>query len=344
MSYKERIGYLVAMLLSGILFIIPSEVSASGLGYAVKAVIPENQIDQKQTYFDLLMKPGETQKIQLEVVSSSNEELFLEITPNIATTNQNGELEYSISPENLDSTLKKPITKLLSGKQSVILKPKETKIVTFQLTMPEESFRGKIVGAFNISEREADQIKKSQQDSDVQINNIMSLGIGIQLRQSEVAVKPDLKLNRVRANLFNYRTAITANIQNTEAEFLGDLKIIAKVKKEGSQKILYETEKIEQSMAPNSNFDFVIPLENQEIKKGNYTLELKASSKDENWQFTKHFRVTSQDANRLNSEAVELEEASTNWLLICQILFFVVLLIVVSVMAVKYYQGRKKVT
>lgn len=217
-KYKHR-PWLIVTLIT-LFFVIPTVANAEGLGYSVRAIIPENQINKDLTYFDLLVKPGAKQTLELEITSSSKEPINLEIEPNIATTNQNGELEYSVVPEKNDETLIYPITDLLSGKQSITLAPKEKKVISFNLKVPKEAFEGKLVGAFNISEAEEDQIKKNEQKSDVQISNIMSLGLGIQLRESEEPVKPDLRMNQVRANLFNYRTAITANLQNPRAEFL----------------------------------------------------------------------------------------------------------------------------
>lgn len=42
------------------------------------AVIPENQIDKNQTYFDLKMQPGQKQTIQVQMKNDTNKEVVVE--------------------------------------------------------------------------------------------------------------------------------------------------------------------------------------------------------------------------------------------------------------------------
>ncbi|OJG74140.1 hypothetical protein RV12_GL002778 [Enterococcus quebecensis] len=315
---------------------------ADGMGYSVQAVIPENQIDQSKTYFDLKMTPEQTQNIELEIKSSSEEVLNLAVVPYIGTTNQNGELEYSVEPEKNDSTLIYPITRLISGKQKVTLKPKETKRVTFRLKMPKKAFEGKIVGGFNVYDEANDTIKDSEsKKNEVQIKNVFSVVIGIQLRENLDKIKPELKLNTVKAGLFNYRTAITANIQNIKSEFVSDLSLTAKIRKNGSSKVLYEAEKSEMAMAPNSNFNFPISLENQELEEGSYDLEIVAHSKDDEWTFTKKFRITDEEAARLNEEAVEVETKTNNKFLVITIAVVSLVFICMIVLIIVLWRRKK---
>ncbi|WP_430602016.1 hypothetical protein IGJ02_002210 [Enterococcus sp. DIV0724b] len=337
MTVIKTLKYSLITLLLVTLFNIGETAFADGMGYSVKAVIPENQIDQTKTFFDLKMSPGQTQNLELEIKSSSLETLNLAVEPYIATTNQNGELEYSVEPEKNDSTLIYPITRLISGKQTVTIPPKETKRVTFKLKMPKKAFTGKIVGGFNIYDQE-NEVKEDStaKKNDVQIKNVFSVVIGIQLRESLDKIKPELKLNAVKAGLFNYRTAITANLQNIKPEFISELSIEAKVRKNNSRKVIYEAEKTEIAMAPNSNFDFPISLENQELAAGGYELEITAHSKNDEWTFTKKFRISEEEAVQLNEEAVEIETKPRNKLVVTMIvstgLLILFLLVVIFIL------------
>ncbi|WP_317913830.1 DUF916 domain-containing protein [Carnobacterium maltaromaticum] len=131
----------------------PKESQADSMAYSVKADIPENQIDKAKTYFDLKMAPGQRQEISLTVSNSGDEETSIFITPNNATTNQNGVIDYSEEKAKLDSTLKIPLTSIISGKQEVKLNPKETKQVTFVIQMPEKEYSGDILGGFYIQKK-----------------------------------------------------------------------------------------------------------------------------------------------------------------------------------------------
>lgn len=231
---------------------------------------------------------------------------------------------------------------MISGKQTVTLAPKETKRVTFRLTMPKKAFEGKIVGGFNVYDQANDEkTDAASKKNDVQIKNVFSIVIGIQLRENVETIKPELKLNTVRASLFNYRTAITANLQNTKPEFISELTVSAKIRKTGSKKVVYEAEKSEMAMAPNSNFNFPILLENQEIAAGSYELDLVAHSKTADWQFTKTFRVTEDEADRLNEEAIELEEQKSNkWLMVIVITVGIIFILLVGMIIILWH--RKK--
>lgn len=319
-------------------------VEAEGMGYSVRAIIPDNQVDQSRTYFDLEMDPGATQDLLLEIVSTSDQPLELMVEPHVATTNQNGELEFSVTPKTQDRSLRYPITDLLSGKQSVTVPAKGTKQVTFRLTMPKELVKGKIVGGFAIYDKANETDTSSTAPADVQIKNIFSIVIGIQLQEQNEIISPELQLNNVKAGLFNYRTAILVNLQNTQPEFLGNVTVVAKVRKNNSTKILYEVEKKQLAFAPNSNFDLPITLENQELQPGSYELIVEAHSEENKWSFTKNFRITKDEAAEFNEEAVELEPLSETGYIILKISLsglFTLMLIVTLAYLISQKERRK---
>lgn len=196
--------------------------------------------------------------------------------------------------------------------------------------MPEKPFDGTILGGFYITKKEEDA-KGKETDKNVQIKNKYSYVIGLQIRENTNEVKPAMKMNQIKPALLNYRTALTANLQNTEATIMKDLKIDAKVTKKGSTTVLHETSKKNLSMAPNSNFDFPINWDNKTLEPGKYTLQLVAQSSDEEWKFEEDFEISSKESKSLNEEAVELEKAEPNWLLIIltvtiSILFFLAII------------------
>lgn len=331
----------------GLLFLFGkgSLVEAEGMGYSVRAVIPDNQVDKSQTCFDLKMVPGATQELVLEIVSTSDQPLELMVEPHVATTNQNGELEYSVTPKTQDSTLLYPITDILSSKQSVIVPPKETKHVTFRLTMPKEAVTGRLVGGFSIYDKENEADGMSSGKDEVQIHNVFSVVIGIQLREQETVIQPKLTLNGVKAGLFNYRTAVLVNLQNPQPDFLGNVEVVAQVKKKGSDKTLYEVEKKGIAFAPNSNFDFPISLENQELQPGSYELSLKATSGEASWLLTKKFRITRDEATEFNEEAVELEKTVNKGGMILMVslisVFIIIFLLTVGYIVTQQRERRR---
>ncbi len=294
--------------------ILPKASQADSMAYSVKADIPDNQIDKAKTYFDLKMTPGQKQDISLTVHNSGDKEMTIFITPNNATTNQNGVIDYSEEKAKIDSSLKIPLTSIISGKQEVKLNPNETKQVPFTIQMPEKEYNGDILGGFYIQKKtDADENKK---DESVQIKNQYSYVIGIRLNETDTVVDPTLKLNQIKPALQNYRTAVTANIQNVESTIINDLDINASVTKQNSETILHETNKKGLSMAPNSNFDYPINWDNEQLNPGKYTVHIEAKTGDKDWNFDKNFEIKSETSNKLNKEAVEVVKSQPNWILI----------------------------
>ncbi|MBO0446167.1 DUF916 and DUF3324 domain-containing protein [Enterococcus ureilyticus] len=309
------------------------------MAYSVKANIPENQIDKSKTYFDLKMTPGQKQDVSLTISNSSKEKATIIITPNIALTNQNGVIDYNQEKAKQDSSLKVPITDIISDKQKVTLEPQETKDVVFTLQMPEVAFDGTILGGFYITKESTDKEEKDSES--VQIKNRYSYVIGIQLRENEQTVKPVLQLNDVKPTLQNYRTAISANLQNTQATIINNLEVEAKISKKGSTEVLYETTKKDMSMAPNSNFYFPITMNNQPLKAGDYTLRLTAKDQTENWKFEQDFNISAEDTKKLNKEAVDLEEEPTDWLKI-GLIIGAIIIVLLGLLFFFIHRSKKK--
>ena len=283
---------------------LPSyEAFATTIEYSVRAIIPDNQIDNRLTYFDLRMEPGQIQELSLTVQNSSNEEIQLMIEPNTALTNQNGVIDYSHHEiEEKDSSLRYSFSELISEKQLVTVGANETKEVNFILEMPDEIFDGIILGGFYIY-----QVNKEEPEQTVMLQNQFAFVIGVKLSMTDLEITPDLALNDIQSTLINYRTAVTANIQNTEATIINNLDVSAQITREGEKAILYETSRTGLSMAPNSNFDFPISLENQPIEAGQYQLYLTATNGEQAWEFERSFEIDSEIASELNQEAIELE-------------------------------------
>lgn len=337
----KKIIFIVAVLLAGACIYPTSGEAADTMAYSVKANIPENQINKTSTYFDLKMEPNQKQEISLTVSNSSDNEATILISPNVAITNQNGVIDYSQSKGKLDSSLKDSIRSIISPAQEVVLAPKETKEVPFILQMPAKEFNGLILGGFYISKKE-DANQAKDEEKDVQIKNQYSYVIGLQIRENINEVKPVMELHDIKPALLNYRTAVTANLQNTKATIMKDLSVDAKVMKKGSTTILHETKKENLSMAPNSNFDFPIGWDNQSLDAGKYTLQLIAKTDEDEWKFEKYFEISAKDSKELNGEAIELEKSEANWFIIIGSVIGSLLVLILVVGFFIYRHNKKK--
>lgn len=64
------------------------------VGFSVEAKLTQNQIDSNVTYFDLKMKPEDTQTLEVEVKNTSSEEITIKVQTITASTNRNGIIDY----------------------------------------------------------------------------------------------------------------------------------------------------------------------------------------------------------------------------------------------------------
>lgn len=75
----------------------------------------------------------------------------------------------------------------------------------------------------------------------------------------------------------------------------------------GSREVLYQAEKKEMQMAPNSHFRFPVPLNGQKLKAGTYTLNMTAQSMNKTWHWTKDFTIDADTAKELNQKDVTID-------------------------------------
>lgn len=317
-------------------------VSAAEMKFSVQAVIPDNQVDKSQSYFDLRMKAGEAQDLLVDMRNDTSEDVTVEVTPNTAITNQNGIVEYNDTKTERDSSLKTGFKDIATTEKEVTVPAKSTKQLKVHVQMPKEEYSGTILGGIYFSEKDKDKTEdKDEEAQGSQIVNKYAYVIGVQLTENDTAVQPELRMNTVQAQQINYRNVITANIQNYESAILKDLKIEGKVYEKGGSEVLYSEVKEDLRMAPNSNFDFAISLDNKPFKAGKYTFKGVGKSGDKEWTFEKDFEIKWEESRKYNKEAVSLEKNYTWVYLLVGVIVFSILLIIILILLKKLKNNKE---
>lgn len=193
--------------------------------YSVDPILPENQVDKNAAYFSMRMMPSKHQNIVLVVHNSDSKDLDLMLEPHNASTNNNGVIVYNKDIP-VDSSMKIPFTEIISKKQEVHLKPKESKSVVFSLKMPKEKFDGMILGGFRIYEKENGHLEKTQS---VQIRNKIEYEISVKLTETDAVIAPNINLVDVYPGLDNFKTAIFTKLQNESATVIENLTVNTKI-------------------------------------------------------------------------------------------------------------------
>lgn len=275
----------------------------STVNFNVQAQIPDNQIDKKQSYFDLKMDPGQTQTVTTVVQNTSNKAMKLKNEIHTAHTNDNGQIEYVTEAKKRDSTLKTPLKKITKlHEASVITIPKNSKkTVSATIHVPDNAKTGVILGAWYFERIDG---KKKNQKTGVTVQNKYSYAVAMKLTVNH-EVSAALKLNDVKPGLRNYKKGVFANLQNTAAVIVPDLTVDGKIYRQGSNKIVKQSKVQQMIMAPNSNFDFPILFGGEELKPGKYTLKMTAKYTNDTWHFKRNFTIRASDANRINDKSLD---------------------------------------
>lgn len=325
----------IVLLLSGL-----KTVSAAEMKFSVQAVLPENQVDSSQAYFDLRMKPGQSQDLMVEMRNDTSKEVTVEVKPNTAITNQNGIVEYNDTKTQRDSSLMTAFKDITTTEKEVTVPAKSQKQVKIHIQMPEEKYNGVILGGIYFSEKDQEKDRKATSKGS-QIVNKYAYVIGVKLMETDTIVQPELRLNAVQAKQINYRNVITANIQNYEPAILKDLKIEGKVYKKGGSELLYSEVKEDLRMAPNSNFDFAMSLNNKPFKPGKYTFKGVGKSGDKEWKFEKDFDIKGEESRQYNKQAVSLEKDNTWVYILIGIVVVFILLIIILILLNKLKNNKE---
>ncbi|RKQ31520.1 DUF916 and DUF3324 domain-containing protein [Oceanobacillus halophilus] len=293
------------------LFSIEEATAATGerVGYSIRAIIPENQIDKKQTYFDLWMEPEQEQEIFVDIFNSSNEDAEFSVQVTNATTNRNGLIDYSNVDAIADDSLAYPMTDIAAVRDEVIHVPAgKSRTFPITLVMPKEEFDGIILGGIHVEkvmEEEADDTQG------VQLKNKYAYVLGLQLRETDTEMEPNLHLKDVRPDLVNYRTAIIATIQNSEPVIVNNLNVTATVH-DSSGEELKTVQAENYRMAPNSTMDFPIDWDNKGFDPGLYSLTIQASAEHQEWEWEESFEIKSEEVEELNDQAVKDVQTEKN--------------------------------
>lgn len=305
--------------------------------FSVSPLNPETK-EPQSSYYDLTVKPNEEKELSVRIFNSSESPLKVNVELNNATTNNNGITSYQETKEK-DSSLKTGFSDIASVKESTVtIKEKGYVDVPVQLSIPKETFKGSILGGIRISAAESDEEESKEQETAVKSK--ISYVVGVLLKESDEVIRPDIQLNEIITEQRNYRNYISANLQNKAPTMVKKLEVAAKVYKKGSNTVLYEASNSEMRMAPNSNFNFGINLENQPFNSGKYQMVLTGSADDVPFEFKKDFEITNKESASFNKNAVYVEKDNT-----AKIILYIslgILAVIVAALSGYVYRLHKK--
>lgn len=336
---------------------------ASEFTFAVEPVIPDNQIDKNQTYYDLKLAPGQKEELAVNMRNDTDNDVKVGVGINSATTNVNGVVEYGKNEIKPDKTLTYNIKDLVDYPDEITIPKHSEKELKLTVQMPNEEYTGLIAGGITFQEIKDEKAEKAEaNDQGLAIKNEYSYVVALLMRQTTDNGAPDLKLNSVKAGQLNFRNTILANLQNPNPTYLNSMTTEAKVTKKGEDKALYEVKKNSMQMAPNSNFDFPISLDGKPLEAGDYHFHavvygqlddkgeyVYGKDKDGNdvhyryqWTLDKDFSIAGEVAKKLNDKDVTIKKDYTWIYILIGILLLLLLLLILFIVKRRKDEKRKK--
>lgn len=341
---KRGLVFCLIFLLSLIPF-VKGEAVENLATFSVQPILPSNNLGKEPTLFNLRVKKGTEQKVEIEISNTSNDTVELAIHAYSGSTNSNGVIDYIAKTKEkpYDSTLKTPLDTITTVQNKVTVPKKSKKKLPVTIKVPEESFQGIISGALELEQTNLKEDKNSSQ-SKLSMKNKIRYLVPILLTEQDTKVKPELKLNEVKATQIKGQNTITVNLQNIKPAFVKDLSIQAKVVRKGTDDLLCFLNAKGMQMAPNSNFNLPISLKNKRFRAGTHTLYLVATNEGkQKWSFERDFNITREEAKRMNDESlIELEKAKITWWMIMIALLLLILLLLILYLIYRHQKEKQK--
>ncbi len=285
----------------------------AGASFVISGNMPANQ-QSESGYFDLLVEPGDLQTLEVNITNVTNQEIEVVVTLADATTTNNGSVNYQVDDTlERDSSLKLSFLDMASlDNEQYRIAANSTVSVPIHLTIPDRSFSGIVLGGITATEQLTDEATHdSSNNTTTGIQNIYSYSIAALLRENEDSVETNMVLNEVFAAQRNYRNYIHTNLQNRSPRIINELSVEAKVYNEKND-LAYQSESAGLKMAPNSNFDYGINLQETKFIPGDYLLSMKVIADGIEFHFTEEFTIETNEAKKYNESAVLIETQETS--------------------------------
>ena len=313
---------------------------AESAGFTVSKVTPENQY-REAAQFDIKVKPNSTQTLALEIKNSENDTKTIDVTPNDSYTNTNGIIVYDKTSVKKTPTEQYQFSDLISGKQEVVVGPKKTVKVTFNVKMPATSFSGIVLGGFNVQEK---VIKEKSESKGIAITNRFAYVIQAVIRESNTDENPGPKITigstKVALNDLK-KVSLQTKIQNVEPIVIGPATVKATIMAQGSTKVLYSKTMTPVTFAPNAEFDYALDLTKANLSAGKYNVHYVVTGNNKSWEATNPFTITAANVKSIKSDNNEAKPHAT-WLLWLIIGIIALLVLLVLFLLFIILKRRKK--
>jgi len=271
--------------------------------FSVMPVLPENQSPESLGSFNLDVKAGESQNLEILIENHSDDFITLEISIINPGTNRRGVIDYSQSGE-MDKTLKASFSDIAhpSVDPIVTISAGETERFPIALEIPENGFDGVLLGAIRVlllsSEGKAPQ---AEQDKDHTAHVIP-----VRLFQNRnTVITPRFELGDISFGLIAEVAAIEVKIRNPEPRFSVAATVDAQIFPTGGDTPIFTVTNLEVDFAPHSVYPLTfLDTAGFGIPAGDYIANIQVVFEGQSRNFEQSFHITPEDSIAVNSSAI----------------------------------------
>ncbi len=289
----------IGLVLCGSMLLVALVVPAAAqeidtVGFSAKAITPENQVDPNLSYFDLRVRPGDTQTISVYLTNEGKTDIIVDVALRAASTNRNGVIEYQI-PAAPDETLVVPFDTISKTNPEISVPANSAATVNVEIRVPEQPFSGTVLGGIVLTKR-----TDGTAESAVGIDNRFSYVIGVKLTEDSAAVAPEFRIKSVEPTLVNYRSAMSVGIQNRAPLIIKNANVTVDLYQGSNTTPLLSVTKAPVDFAPNSVFPLPVEWNDLKMDPGAYHVAVKLNHEGKMFELTQDFTVGQQEANQVN--------------------------------------------
>ncbi|MEG0733122.1 MAG: DUF916 domain-containing protein [Vagococcus sp.] len=305
--------------------------------FYVDTYLPDNQRVETSTYLDLLVKPDQTQELTIKVINDTSKKINYGVEVVNGITNPSMTVDYNSDPKKIDSSLKQPLTELITVEKNHSIEPRDSQNITLTLKTPKDTFEGIILGGIRVYEKSGDDESKEITQT---ITNYLSYIVPIKLRVDNVEELPyKTKYKETKVADMGEKIGINGTFQNPVPTITRDLTFTRTITEKGNDKVLVKDVQKNLEIAPTSSFTTSLNVEKEKLKPGDYTIiyQLENSEKKykEKWEDT--FTIKKKDIKTSQPTIINVAKKS-NYLMI--LLVVIILLLVSYIIYINKKRGR----
>ncbi|WP_125566040.1 DUF916 domain-containing protein [Companilactobacillus insicii] len=335
MKRKSIFLFTILLFLVGLIYPVNRVSAAADKSYSVQAVLPDNQIDKNESYFDLKVEPNKDQDLKVMIINTGSEPIKVKAEVNDAYTADSGVIGYDKYNVKLFKNQNPSLSSLVEGKRktSVNLKVGQAKTVSFKVKSPANEYTGIILGGVTTTANVSPTKSKN-----INIKNQVRYVKGVVLRSKDDGVVPDMHMTNAKPKSVAGNSGIAYTLDNSAPININEVTLSAKIY-HNSDTTKYSAKNLQ--IAPNSKFDYFIPVKDLSAGKYKGVITVKSKAGYEK-TFTRTISVSKSDVDYISEQAEQkVSRKSNQWIII---IVGIVALILVALWMFLYYSQRNNKT